>query len=173
MPWDTTMPSDFVDGSTVDETDLDPIVKNLAYVRYATVFQGGVRRTTTVGSITTTEVVAMSTPNIVHEAGTLYVVQGFIKWLTSAAGTDELVIRLREGTGLAGAVIQSFASPRAMQAATGYMVPFNAYVKATSAVTRAYTATVARLAGGGTVTVDTTSQMVVLRSGDSTLMTDV
>lgn len=172
MAWNTSMPSGMTDGDVVDEGDLDPVFENLNYLRYATVFQGGVRRITQVGSITTTEISVLQTPSVSFEAGTLYVIAGFCKWLTTVAN-DAIVIRIREGSGVAGATIQSFASPPAQLTSTGYMVPFNAYVKIASAVTRPYTVSVQRLTGTGTITADTTSQAVILRSGDSTLMTDV
>lgn len=172
MGWDNTMPADFTDGNVVDEGDLDPIVNNLNYLRYATVFQGGVRRITQVGSITTTEVSVLQTPSVSFETGTLYEIKGFIKWLTTVAN-DSIVIQVREGAGIGGASIQSFSSAPAQLTATGYMTPFNVYAKITGAVVRPYTATVKRLSGTGTITVDVTSQMVILRSGDSSLMTDV
>jgi hypothetical protein len=172
VAWDATMPLDFTDGQLVDEGDMDAIVNNINYLRYATVLQGGVRRITTVGGITTTEVAVMQTPSVAFETGTIYEIKGFVKWLTTVA-LDAIVIRVREGAGIGGASIQSFASPAAQLTATGYMTPFNVYIKVTSAVTRPYTASVQRLAGSGTITVDTTSQMVILRSGDSALMTDV
>jgi hypothetical protein len=172
MSWDPTMPSNFTDGSLVDEGDLDPIVNNLEYVHYATVFQGGVRRITAIGAITTTTIAVMQTPSVAFEAGTLYEIKGFVKWFSTVAA-DSIIINVREGAGLAGASIQSFESPAAKQSLNGNMTPFNVYVKVTGAVTRPYTVGVVRGAGSGTITVDTTSQMVILRSGDSTLMTDV
>lgn len=170
--WDTSMPSNFTDGQVVDEGDLDPIVNNLNFVRYATVFQGGVRRTTAVGSITTTETAVLISPSVTFEAGYLYKIEGMVKWYTNATGTAHIV-RVREGSGTAGAEVQSFATPFADATGIGYMVPFNVYVKVTGLVTRPYTCTVVRNAGTGSITVDTTSQMVILRSGDNALMTDV
>jgi hypothetical protein len=174
MGWDNTMPSTVADGVVIDDGDINPILNNLNYVHYATVFQGGTRRTTTLGSIVGTEVAAIQTPSVSFETGTIYKIEGMLKWLTTVGGsTDDLELRVHEGAGLLGAVVQSFASQRAPIAAAGYMTPFNAYVKITGAVTRPYTLGVRRLSGTGTITVDITSQMVILRSGDSTLMTDV
>src|SRR5689334_4761599 len=102
MGWDTSMPLDFTDGQLVDEGDLDPIVNNLNYVRYATVFQGGVRRITQVGSITTVETSVLQTPSVSFEVGTIYEIKGFVKWFTTVAA-DTIVINVREGAGTGGA----------------------------------------------------------------------
>src|SRR5690349_17626109 len=127
------MPSSFTDSNLVDEGDLTPIVNNLTYVHYATVFQGGVRRITQATGITTTETNVLQTPSVSFEAGTLYEIKGFVKWFTTVAN-DAIVIQVREGAVTGGASIQSFASPQAQLTATGYMTPFNVYVKITGAV---------------------------------------
>lgn len=172
MAWDTSMPSDFTDGLMVDEGDLDPIVNNLSFVRYATVFQGGVRRITDLGSITTTEVAVMQTPTIAFENGYLYKIEGAFKYESTAVG-DCHELRIHEGAGLAGAVVQSFGTYRTTDAAIGYQPTFNVYVKITSGVSRPYTLGVRRIVGTGTATCKATSWMAILRSGDNTLLTDV
>lgn len=176
MGWNATMPSGFTDGQVVDEADLDPIVENLNFVRYATVFMGGIRRTTTVNGITSTEVEVMRTPNVTFEAGYLYKIEGAYKYNSSSGTNYTLELRVHEGAGLGGAVIQSFGTPTISYNNIGYQALFNVYVKITSGVTRAYTLGVRSIAGLGTPGThfcETTSWMSVLRSGDSTLMTDV
>lgn len=168
--WDNSMPTDFTDGNLVDEGDLDPIVNNLAFVRYATVFQSGLRRTTDLGSITTTEVAVLQTPSVSFENGYLYKVEGAFKYESTAVG-DVVELRIHEGAGLAGAVIQSFGTYRTTDAAIGYQAPFSVYVPVTSAIARPYTLGVRRIVGTGTITCKATSWIAILRSGDNTLMT--
>lgn len=176
MGWNTTMPSGFTDGQTVDEADLDPIVENLNFVRYATVFMGGIRRTTTVPGITSTEVAVMQTPNVAFEAGYLYKIEGAYKYNSGSGTNYTLELRIHEGAGIAGAVIQSFGTPTISYNSIGYQANFSVNVKITSAVTRAYTLGVRSIAGLGTPGThfcETTSWMSILRSGDNALMTDV
>jgi hypothetical protein len=169
--WDTSMPLDFTDGQLVDEGDLDPIVNNVNWLRYAAVFQGGVRRITDVTGITTTETNVMQTPSVTLENGYLYKIEGMLKFKSSVA-TDTLGINVREGAGLGGATPQSFAVTNVgTSAATA--VAFNVYIKCTSPITRPYTVGVYRFSGTGTFTVYSTSWTAIVRSGDNALMTDV
>lgn len=171
MAWDTGMITNFTDGNTVDEGDLDPIVANLSTLRYATVFEGGQRRTTAVTGIAGTEVQVLQTPSIVQENGRLYRIEGLVKWSPSAgvSGTRP-ELRVHQGT-LAGSNIQSFASFNS-QGAEGYGIAFGLYVKAVATASQQYTIGFRRLAGTETLQVDVTSWVAILRSGDSTLMTD-
>lgn len=173
MPWDPTMPTSMADGNTVDQGDLNPVFNNLNQVRYATVFLGGIRRITQVTNVGSSEVAVMQTPTVSFEVGTLYELKGFLKWFGNTVN-DYFELRLHEGAGTGGSVVQSFATNLESVTGVGYMTPFNLYVKTLSAISRPYTLGVRRLSGGtGVATVDTTSQMVILRSGDSSLMTDV
>jgi hypothetical protein len=169
--WDTSMPLDFTDGLMVDEGDLDPIVNNVNWLRYATVFVGGQRRVTTIPSIDTTEVGVLQTPTVTFEAGYLYEVRGMYKWQPAAAGCV-IELRVHEGAGIGGAVPQSFASPAASGAALGQVTPFSVYIKTLSTVSRPYTLGTRRIAGTGLHTADVTGWIAVLRSGDNALMTD-
>lgn len=172
MPWDDSMPLNFTDGNLVDEGDLDPIVNNLAWLRYATVFQGGVRRVTNVASINTGEIAVMQSPSITQYAGHQYRIEGMCKvGGTNANNTAEL--RLHQGAGIAGAVIQSFASPDLAIASAGYGIYFSFNDKVASDTNQIYTLGVRRIAGTGNLTVFSTSWMSVLRAGDSSLTTDV
>lgn len=172
MPWNTLMPTDFTDGQVVDELDLDPIVQNLVWLRYATVFTGGVRRTSNVTTITTSEIAVMQTPSIVQNNGYQYRVEGMCKvGGSNAANTAEL--RLHQGAGIAGAVIQSFATPDLAIASAGYGIYFSFNDKILADTTQVYTLGVRRIAGTGNLTVYSTSWMSVLRAGDNTLVTDV
>lgn len=176
MPWDTTMPSGFTDGQTVDEADLDPIVANVNYNRYSTVFMGGIRRTTTVTGIVGTEIAVMQTPNVSFEAGLVYKIEGMYKYNSGSGTNYTLELRVHEGAGTGGAVIQSFATPTISYNSIGYASYFSVNVKITSGVTRAYTLGVRSIAGLGTPGThfcETTSWMSILRYGDNALMTDV
>lgn len=169
--WNTSMPTDFVNGQLVNEADLDPIVNNVGWVRYATVFESGQRRTSAVGAIVATEIAVLQAPAVIHENGILYKIEGMCKVRSSVAG-DFAELRVHEGAGLLGAVPQSFSSPALGIANAGYVVPFSVYVKSIAQVSQTYTLGVRRLQGTGTLTVDTTSWISILRSGDNALMTD-
>lgn len=172
MPWDTSMPSGFTDGNIVDEADLDPIVNNLAWLRYSSVLMGGVRRITNVASINTSEIAVMQTPSVGQNAGYQYRIEGMCKvGGTNASNTAEL--RLHQGAGLGGAVIQSFASPDLAIASAGYGIYFSYNDKILADTSQVYTLGVRRIAGTGNLTVFSTSWMSVLRAGDNTLITDV
>jgi hypothetical protein len=170
--WDATMPAGFTDGQVVDELDLDPMVNNINWLRYSTVFMGGVRRTSNIGSITGTEVNVMETPVITQEEGYLYKIEGMCKISTSQADNDA-ELKVHQGSGLAGANLQSFLTPTLHIVSAGYMVPFNVFVKATSTGSASYTLGVKRQTGTGACTVFSTSWMAILRSGDNALLTDV
>lgn len=172
MPWNPLMPTDFTDGQIVDELDLDPIVQNITWLRYATVFMGGVRRTSNVTTITTTEVAVMQTPSITQNNGYQYRIEGMCKTGGSnAANTVEL--RLHQGAGLLGAVVQSFATPELAIASAGYGIYFSFNDKILADTTQVYTLGIRRIAGTGNITCYSTSWMSVLRAGDNTLITDV
>lgn len=169
--WDGAMPTDFADGNVVDEGDLDPIVNNLTWLRYATVFQAGQQRVTTVTPIVGTEVAVLQTPSIVQEAGYLYKIEGMLKVRSSVAG-DTSEVRVHQGAGTGGTVLQSFAAPTLSIADAGYEAPFSVYVKSLAQTAAIYTLGCRRLTGTGNITADTTSWIAVLRSGDNALMTD-
>ena len=170
--WDNTMPTALSDGTLVDEAEMNPLLNNVTWLRYAMVFMGGVQRVTAMGSIVGVELAAMQSPAVTHENGYMYKIEGMAK-IRSTVANDDAEIRLHQGAGIAGAVLQSFASPKLAIANAGYVIPFSVNVKslATSAV--AYTLGIRRLTGTGTLTVDTTSWLTVSRSGDNSLMTDV
>jgi hypothetical protein len=170
--WNATMPTDFTDGQTVNESHLDPIVNNVAWLRYATVFQAGQQRVTALGSIVGTEVAALQTPSIVQESGYLYKIEGMLK-VRSSVANDTAEVRVHQGAGTAGTVLQSFAAPTLAIADAGYEAPFSVYVKSLSQTAAIYTLGVRRLTGTGNLTADTTSWIAVLRSGDNALMSDV
>ena len=122
-------------GNTVDDGGLNPVFNNINQVRYATVFLGGVRRITQVTNVGSTEIAVMQTPSISFEVGTLYEVKGFLKWVGNTLN-DYFELRLHEGAGLLGATVQSFATHPEAVTGTGYMTPFNLYVKTLSAIVR-------------------------------------
>lgn len=172
MAWDPTMPSGFSDGNLVDEFDLDPIVNNLNWVRYAAVFQAGQRRTSDLGSITGAHVAVAVTPATTLEAGQLYKIDGVLKWRSSATDVDTPEIQIRQGN-LAGALLLSFAAPRAQIANAGYSATFGVYIKSTVQLAgQIFTLSMRRLSGSGNLTADATTWISVMRSGDNALMTD-
>ena len=171
MPWDTSMPSGFTDGNIVDEADLDPIVNNLSWLRYASVLTGGIRRVTNVASISSTEIEVMRTPSVTQYAGYQYRIEGMCK--VGGSNIDNTAeLRLHQGAGLGGSTIQSFATPNLAIALAGYGIYFSYNDKILVDTSQIYTLGVRRLAGSGTLTVYSTSWMSVFRAGDNSLITD-
>jgi hypothetical protein len=171
--WDTSMPLNMTDGDIVDELDIDPVLNNVNTLRYATVFQGGQRRTTDQGGITGTANAVVTTPATTLEAGQLYEIKGVMKWRSSATDVDTPEIQIRQGT-ILGSLLLSFAAPRAQIANAGYSSTFSVYIKNTVLTAGViFTLSLRRLSGTGSLTCDSTSWMAVLRSGDNALMTDV
>jgi hypothetical protein len=174
MGWDNTMPPSFADGAVVDAADLNPIVANISFgAHFSSVFLGGQMRVTDLTGITGTEISAMQTPSVTFESGYLYQVHGMFKWGTNAATTTVPELRLHEGSGIAGAVPQSFAPSFSSGNSFGIGTYFSLYIKVVSNVTRAYTMGTRVLTGAGTMTCFTSSWIAILRTGDNTLMTTV
>lgn len=175
MPWNSSMPATFTDGNVVSEIDLDPVVENLTFVRYAKVFLGGVRRVTQVTGITTTESAVMQTPSVTFENGYLYQIEGALKFSTVAAvNTKWVELRLHEGAGLAGAVVQSFGTHLMLGGNVGHQAPITYYIKTTSPITRPYTLGIrCGDANAGTVVCEPTSWLAIVRASENALLIDV
>ena len=147
--WDALMPTVFTDGQTVDEGDLEPIAKNVATVRYATVFEGGQRRTTIVntgsGVGSGNEIEILRTPSFVMENGYLYFVHGLVIWRPGATSIRP-ELRLHEGAGLGGAFLPLTLEPASV-ASTNYGFSFGKYFKAGSTASQQFTVGFFKAAG--------------------------
>lgn len=170
--WDTGMPLDFSDGTTVDEGDLDPIVKNLDTLRYSTVFECGVRRMTTVNSASTTELEFMRTPSIVMENGYLYKVEGQV-FFRPGGSTAYPQVNVHQGAGLAGAnELQMIYPPTSGPTGVNIPFPFSKYLKSVSQHSQIFTVGVFRAGGTGSIDFQADSWIAVLRSGEVSRMVD-
>jgi hypothetical protein len=172
VPWNGAMPVDFTDGQIVDEGDLDPIVQNILFLRYATVFQSGVRRITGVGSITTSEIIVMVTPSVAQENGYLYKIEGALIW-GSTVLNDRIEILLHDGSTTGSPTLLSFSSALASAPNSGFQETFSIYVKSVANANKTYGVGMRRLAGSGNVNVGVNSWTAVLRSGDNALLNEV
>lgn len=171
--WDTSMPLDFSDGSLVDEGDLDPVVHNLNTLKFATVFLGGQRRSTSTVAIGSTEAILVTTPATSLEGGYIHRVEGMIKYTaTNVGGLPLGEVRIREGTTLSGTTLVSYAidSPTA---AHGRVTSFSVPVAIPSTVTKQYVATLRVINGVGNLTASDFTWIGISRSGNLAMMAGI
>jgi len=153
-PWQTMI--DFIDGTVVDEGDLDPIVANLNSLRQSGRTLGG-RIVGTAGTLLTTSgtteanISNLAISSISILANAIYIF-GLQVYATYSAGSNSFFYRVRQNTALSGA--QLAASPlisvaAALDQPATMMLPW----KATSTATMSFFISVQRLAGAGTASV--------------------
>lgn len=174
--WDNTMPVSVADGQLIDQTELNPLFNNVNWLRYATVFESGIRRTTLINSGTNVgpanEFEVFRTPAFTQENGYLYYVHGFIIWRPGAT-TIRPQLNLHQGAGLAGAFLPLTLEPASV-ASTNYGFSFSKYFKAVSTASQQYTVGMYKAAGASSsFNVQDESWMAVLRCGDANRMVDI
>lgn len=153
-PWQT-MP-DFVDGSVVDEGDLDPIVTNVNLLRQSGRVTGG-RIISSAGTIVTTSgtteanIPNLAIPTIPVLNGAFYTFSLQV-YGTYSAASNSFLFRVRETTALSGAVITSAPLVTVVAAfddTKTIVLPW----KSTSTTTKSFFVSVQRIAGAGLVNI--------------------
>jgi len=175
MGWNTLMPASVSDGQIADEDDFNPVYDNLNWLRYASVFESGARRTTQItgiGQLVANEQEILRTPSIVQENGYLYKVEGTVLWRPgSLSGGCDLELRLHQGSGLGGAFIPFYGS-KGNIASVDYSCYFAQFFKAGSTSAQVYTLGGFQSGAVSSIDIKINTWLVISRNGDSSRMTD-
>lgn len=154
MAWDSSMPTDFTDGNTVDEGDLDPIVTNILDLRDASrVVQGRVMNTAGPAAVTTTEtnIPNLQLPGVPVESGKWYMVN-LTLYVTMTGTGSSFFFRVRKSTALTGSVIVSapfICASTGLDDTKTLVLPW----QASATETASFHMSVQRLAGTGQISV--------------------
>lgn len=147
---------DFVDGSNVDEGDLDPLVNNINLLRQSEQVMGG-RIVQTAGNLGTTSgttelnISQLSIASIPIENGKFYIF-GLQIYANASAAANSFIFRVRQNTALTGGVIVSVplvSVVAGLDDTKTVALPW----KATSTSTMSFFVSVQRAAGAGTISV--------------------